>query len=1338
MEKKKIYINRVGEKDEFILTTRTAAMARFTCPHCPSTFTRKGTLKNHVKRVHGNHVSPSYVCFQCEKPFFHAADYLAHRRTAHPRSDDFVLVENALHNACVTYRMTFDERVCTTQIMYRVIREALAKLLRSLQAQYTTFRYGLTLVCEYIRQSENDETSWRGEDGGEEEEERPDGLIVAGFEGHNVLTVPHRTHRRSVFQVSNAEALIEKDVQRLDEIVDMFVARGSNWVLNQCLYLQAEVVECLALTGACSKLSIVRDYPGKTEHFWFTNHVDLANQCFYLAVAYHFIRETDPVRLAHFIQQHIIRLEVPMRLKDIGKFEALHAKTLSLSFTVLYREGEEERTDKHAPDIIPIYVSDIEENAAAGNNIVLFYETTMSREEAGVVEGHFSYVSDLNKLLARRYHSTWGNRWCYERAVFCPRCLAKFRTQSELHQHAILCRRDRTHGSRNPKRIIEPSWKYELEFRHFLRKSRTFVTGFFDFETLQSVEGVQSCRCSSRVKECPHHVLAMSKQKAFAYTLLFIDREHRILLEKTYVGEDAVRDFMNTLYNARSLLSECASVKRAIHMTREDERAFQAADVCYLCGLPFRIKSEDDSRQSRRKCRDHDHYTGAYLGAAHNDCNLHRTESDFIPIFAHNFTGFDSHLILKEVAAATSDDGGTPFRIDSALPNNTEKFKTFQIGPYRFLDTMAFLPSSLEALVDDLRSGGHKFPFLTHFYPDSEQRELLLRKGVYCYEYATSIMRLLCTRDIPAKREFYSRLKNSHIDEEDYQHARRVFRAFRCDNLLDYTKLYVRTDVILMAEAYLAFREEIYNRFELETNHYLSLPMLAQDIWLLTTGAKVEFIRDPSIRTWLANAIRGGVSFINLRHHDLTEEEEKGNVRDVLVLLDVSNLYGWAMCQPLPRGQYRFLPPEQAASFELGNNLLGIDYNEDDESSTGFILEVDLHYPEALHLDHNSFPLAPEKRTISFDMLSPYARACYEEFYGKRTFKSQKLITSFEVKKHYVVHGRTLHAYLRLGLRVGKIHRVMSFRQSPFMRPYIEMCSKLRAESVSKFKSNLFKLLSNSLYGRMIMSQDKRLDVKFITHRESALRWHSSPRFKTATVCSPQLEAVFMEKGYIIANESWAIGFSILELSKYLMSHLFYEEIRPAFNGAATVLFSDTDSFLLRVPSGNVDEALSSISHLMDFANYDPAHPFFNTDRKNVVGFLKNESPRRPIQRFAGVRAKCYSYETGDNEGKSPRITTTTTSKCKGIAKTFRSTIPFRAYRDAVLNMTQHRVEQFNLQSKAHSIYLMKQNRLAFTSFDDKRYLMCAIHSVPYGSCLIDEFEKTKECYFCKHPNKFV
>lgn len=250
------------------------------------------------------------------------------------------------------------------------------------------------------------------------------------------------------------------------------------------------------------------------------------------------------------------------------------------------------------------------------------------------------------------------------------------------------------------------------------------------------------------------------------------------------------------------------------------------------------------------------------------------------------------------------------------------------------------------------------------------------------------------------------------------------------------------------------------------------------------------------------------------------------------------------------------------------------------------------------------------------------------------------------------------------------------------------------------------------------------MDCYFNTSAAQAMRRATSPLYKGTTICSEELTITFQKKKKLQMRQCWQIGFSILELSKLVMAKIYYLELIPRLGAEnVSLIMSDTDSFLFLVRGHTEEEALSKLEPIMDFSNLAKDHPLYSSVREKLPGFLKNEIPLARILRAVALKAKSYAIFTEDGE---------TRAAAKGVKESVKRLIPFETYLACVEKDDLVEVTQTQIGSKNHVNRLTLNQRVAFSSLDDKRYQLCSCHSVPYGSKIIREFERTGICPFCR------
>ena len=195
-----------------------------------------------------------------------------------------------------------------------------------------------------------------------------------------------------------------------------------------------------------------------------------------------------------------------------------------------------------------------------------------------------------------------------------------------------------------------------------------------------------------------------------------------------------------------------------------------------------------------------------------------------------------------------------------------------------------------------------------------------------------------------------------------------------------------------------------------------------------------------------------------------------------------------------------------------------INYNED--SNKGYFLEVDVEYPKTLFNLHNDLPFLSERNKIK---------------------KCNKLFCDVHDKKNYVVHIKALKQALNHVLILKKVHRVIQFNQKAWLKPYIDMNTKLREEAKNEFEKDFFKLMNNAVFGKTMENVRKHRDIKLVTTDEKRNKLVSEPNYHTTKHFSENLLAIEMKKTKVKMNKPVYLGMSILDISKTLMYEFWYD-----------------------------------------------------------------------------------------------------------------------------------------------------------------------------------------------------
>ena len=229
------------------------------------------------------------------------------------------------------------------------------------------------------------------------------------------------------------------------------------------------------------------------------------------------------------------------------------------------------------------------------------------------------------------------------------------------------------------------------------------------------------------------------------------------------------------------------------------------------------------------------------------------------------------------------------------------------------------------------------------------------------------------------------------------------------------------------------------------------------------------------------------------------------------------------------------------------------------DGKIGLILEVDLEYPQELHDLHNDYPVCPEKVKVSNDMLSGYCEEIANKF-NISIGLVRKLISTLKDKKEYMLHCHNLRLYLNLGLKIKKVHRVLEFDQSPWLKQYIDFNNEKQKHAKNSFEKDFFKLMNNIVFGKIMENLHKRVDVRLVTDEKKIDKLTSKPTYVSSKIFNKNLMAVHKVKETLTLNRLAYVGMYILDLSKTLMYDFHYNYVKKKYGNRARLLFTNTDS----------------------------------------------------------------------------------------------------------------------------------------------------------------------------------
>lgn len=656
----------------------------FTCPilTCQTKFTRQYNLNRHIER---KHLAQNFVekCLLCGQIFQSCEDLQDHYKNYHKPNSKFYLKDSAFRKTVETYRYNFENDVFNFQFGQKKVYSYITQLLRMEAGKKTLVKTSLIYICE---------------------------MIMEDHVGEKVTATLIPFRAQSFLTNANSMRTLNQQVTRSFKMqeheMEQFTNSGSNWVFSRAVAFDVEI-------SAMRPILVGHNIDDKIDIKNIKNNRFLYNpsnkdqKCFLYNV-YNVISKRFPFIKSFSQFEGTLNLKgitFPISIQHIKLFCEKN-EHLNLKINILYRSVD--------GNIFPY-------EYGIGNGKIKLNLLLIRRSNDLNVINHFVQILDVNKFLRPIYNK--NAKTSYKKIFTCLNCLNIFSLKNTYKTHKRYCFLNK------PRKEIVSDKKH-VEFKNFKNQHPCDYIAFVDFECILPKNHTKCDECMHLRCKCDRsYTHVMSEQHPIAYSLIILNNENKIIHENTYSGEDAANKLIDHLLEQeKQWILNLFSQFHELKLTCFEQKQFNSSLSCYLCSRSF---------DTLIKCRDHCHFTGKYLGAACQACNLERRKQQKLKIFMHNGSRYDFHFVIK--ALNNRKDAIKNIYI---LPYNGENFRCIQFNSFIFLDSMAFLQSSLAQLSEDLAKTDNPYSILRQTYLvkkkgrfNKRRFNLVLGKSFFPYEY---------------------------------------------------------------------------------------------------------------------------------------------------------------------------------------------------------------------------------------------------------------------------------------------------------------------------------------------------------------------------------------------------------------------------------------------------------------------------------------------------------------------------------------------------------------------------------------------------------------------------
>ena len=1021
------------------------------------------------------------------------------------------------------------------------------------------------------------------------------------------IEVAHAISDKILYSEVILARLMKSIKKELIDKIENFEGLGSGWIFNNIKYIDLKVKKYDPLRAG-SYIELPK---------WIKNKKAVLN-----------IKNEDNECIIWCILAYLYpvdRLNNPDRVKNYKEYKD-EIKTGDIKFPMEMNDKNINKLEKLNNISLNIF--------GIGNNSIYPIKISENKKENDIKLLVWNNEKNNHFGLIRNFQRLVNNELSYNNSTkTCERCFQVFYNDEKYNDHIVGdCLKFKPVKTILPTEGSTLTYKYtkdgKLNYTNFKKQYEQPVYIVADFESF--------------IKKDGKHIPA-----AFGYKVVSkyekLNRPYKCIINNNN-SEEFIQRIIKILIKIAQL-NDCIIKNTNIPYDKNEINKFEKLN-CHICNNPL----------NGDHVIDHDHLNGQIRGYAHEECNInfnpYSGKNYITPLIFHNAKNYDNHFLINEIAKH--------FKMD-VLSETLEKYKTIKFDKIKIIDSYLHLPKSLEQLVIAQKE-------LSITNQEFEHPEIINRKLIFPYSKLESQESFnIKLKDLKIE-DFYNDLKDEECEIENYEFFKELIEKYGLINLKDLMELYLKADVLLLADIFENYRKMGIEYFNLDPLNFLTSPAFSDKACLKHSNIESDLLTDVEKYTYLETGKRGGSS-------NITTKNDESNENNKIIYIDANNLYGWCMLQKLP---YK--------NFEWCSDSLDTILNTPDDNDFGYFVEVDLEYPSELKDKFRDYPPAPEHRNVK---------------------KTLKLCATLEKKYKYVVHYRTLKLYVQIGLKITKFHRALKFEQDYIYKNYIEFCTEQRQKN--KDEAFFWKLMVNSLYGKSLEDPRKYNNFEIVNDSNRYRKLNNKPfviqNEKIFYECNNEEECecivgVNKFKNKINLEKPIYLGIAILDLAKYKMYDIWYNDMK---NIDKKLLFTDTDSFCMSVKTKNVYDELKKYNW-MDFSNFPKDSKYYSEENKMIPGKMKDELGGVEILEFVGLRSKCYSYKTKDFEKHSH----------KGIKPN--KNITHEIYKKVLFEKENFKVKQKYFKTIDHEVFTEEIEKIALSSYDDKR-IECddGINTIPYG-----------------------